>query len=261
MRLLCLNIAAAQWKEQLYQYIAAEAQRTQIFCFQEVTESPAASTEFKDCRIHSFSEVAKLLPGWHAVYDPAQDGFLLNQKTDVPVSYGQALYVAPGLEVVSVSSVESYPGAPDADQPGIINRRGIFQVSRIQHETGEFTVINVHGLAYPGHKLDTTERLEQFNRLNKLVKSQTGPVIVCGDLNLFPNTESLQLARGALRDLIAEYRVATTRNFNTWRNHMDDRQFMSDYMFVTPDIRVNSFEVPYNEVSDHLPLIVDFTLL
>ena len=36
------------------------------------------------------------------------------------------------------------------------------------------------------------------------------------------------------------------------------KQHFADYVFVSKDVKVKKFEVPYLEISDHLPLILDF---
>ena len=34
-------------------------------------------------------------------------------------------------------------------------------------------------------------------------------------------------------------------------------QLFSDYVFVSPEVAVSGFSVPEDEISDHLPMIVD----
>jgi endonuclease/exonuclease/phosphatase family metal-dependent hydrolase len=38
------------------------------------------------------------------------------------------------------------------------------------------------------------------------------------------------------------------------------KQPFADYIFITPDIKVKNFEVPDLEISDHLPMILDFDI-
>jgi endonuclease/exonuclease/phosphatase family metal-dependent hydrolase len=85
-----------------------------------------------------------------------------------------------------------------------------------------------------------------------------GLKIIGGDLNLMPDTESVRMfAANGYRDLIAEFKIPTTRNRLVWDKFPDSKQYYSDYVFVSPEVKVREFSVPNNEISDHLPLIVD----
>ena len=83
--------------------------------------------------------------------------------------------------------------------------------------------------------------------------------ILCGDFNLMPETESIKMLGEAMRDLIKDYKITNTRNEISWKTY-NNKQYFADFTFVSKDINVLNFEVPYNEVSDHLPMILEFEL-
>ena len=69
--------------------------------------------------------------------------------------------------------------------------------------------------------------------------------------------------------LILENKIKTTRNFHAWRQAKEmvadgyrfyGEQKFADYVFVSKDVKVKNFEVPNIEISDHLPLILDFEI-
>jgi endonuclease/exonuclease/phosphatase family metal-dependent hydrolase len=74
-----------------------------------------------------------------------------------------------------------------------------------------------------------------------------------------PETESIKMLDNLGTNLIKEFKINNTRNEISWKKY-HNRQSFADYIFVSPDIRVNKFEVPYNLVSDHLPLVLEFGL-
>jgi endonuclease/exonuclease/phosphatase family metal-dependent hydrolase len=87
--------------------------------------------------------------------------------------------------------------------------------------------------------------------------------MVMGDFNLLPETESVRkIERAGYRNLISEFAITTTRGSLVKKMHPEygvgpfGFQEYADYAFVTPGIRVGSFEVPDVPVSDHLPLIL-----
>jgi endonuclease/exonuclease/phosphatase family metal-dependent hydrolase len=67
------------------------------------------------------------------------------------------------------------------------------------------------------------------------------------------------------KNLIKEFNIKNTRNNTCWEQFKEDvkisgKQHFADYCFTSHDVKVKSFEVPYNEVSDHLPLILDIDI-
>lgn len=119
------------------------------------------------------------------------------------------------------------------------------------------SILNVHGVALPGNKLDYSKRIRQSREIIEFMKMIDGPKIIGGDFNLEPNTESVKMfEKNGYRNLIKEYNITTTRNHLSWDLY-PDKQLFADYVFVSPDIKIKSFEVPDIEISDHLPLILE----
>jgi endonuclease/exonuclease/phosphatase family metal-dependent hydrolase len=77
--------------------------------------------------------------------------------------------------------------------------------------------------------------------------------ILCGDFNLMPDTQSLQIIAEGMNNLIATYKITSTRT-----NYYPKEEKFADYIFTSPDIKVNQFAVLRDEVSDHAPLMIDF---
>lgn len=129
-------------------------------------------------------------------------------------------------------------------------------VELVQNGTPVMTIINVHGVSQPGHKLDTEGRLRQSTQVMAAFEGKRG--VVCGDFNLLPEAESVKMfARAGYRDLIAEYAVPTTRNELAWARFPDNKQLFADYAFVSADVAVADFSVVDGEYSDHLAMIVE----
>jgi hypothetical protein len=117
---------------------------------------------------------------------------------------------------------------------------------------------NVHGHARPGDKQDNPARIKQSQLIIDFFKDLSGPRIIGGDFNLDLNTESVKMFENSgYKNLIREFKVPTTRNEISWQKYKN-RQLFADYVFISPDIKITNFSVPNNEVSDHLPLILEF---
>jgi hypothetical protein len=134
---------------------------------------------------------------------------------------------------------------------------GLGLYSQIQANNKIINIANIHGVARPGDKLDNPKRLEQSKMIIDHMAEVEGLKLIGGDFNLDKNTESVKMfEKNGYRNLIEEYEIDMTRNHLSWDLH-PHKQLWADYLFVSPEIKVKSFEVPKNEVSDHLPLIME----
>jgi len=115
------------------------------------------------------------------------------------------------------------------------------------------TVINFHGLWNGKGKTDTEDRLSQSQKIIEFIKQQSGELVLCGDFNLNPDTQSLKMFEEiGLVNLIKENNITSTRTSFYPR----DNKF-ADYVFVSKGLKVNSFEVLPDEVSDHSAILFD----
>ena len=80
-----------------------------------------------------------------------------------------------------------------------------------------------------------------------------GTKIICGDFNLTLNTKSMTIIDENMRNLIREYNITSTRN-----HFFPYPDKFCDYVIVDKDVKVNDFRVLEDEISDHLPLVLDF---
>ncbi len=124
--------------------------------------------------------------------------------------------------------------------------------------------VNFHGLAFPGSKLDTEERLQQCRELRDAVRDfvdsdSPAALVIAGDFNLLPHTQSVAIVGAGLHNLVVEHKIETTRSeLNVWHN-TPQLQKHADYFFVNDAVLVRSFRVPSTVlVSDHLPMLLDF---
>ncbi len=133
---------------------------------------------------------------------------------------------------------------------------GIALWSLLQIEERKLYIINVHGDSRPINKQDSEERIYQSQTIIDFLKDKAGLKIVGGDFNLFPDTQSVKMFEECgYRNLIREYNIDTTRNELAWI--YPEKHLFADYAFVGPGVEVIDFQVPKNEISDHLPMILE----
>ena len=116
-----------------------------------------------------------------------------------------------------------------------------------------YTILNFHGIWILGSKEDTEKRIEQSQRVRKVFDESRGAKILCGDMNIKPDSKSLAILADGNRDLIKEYGITSTRSVSKGRSEV------VDYVVVSLEINVTAFEVLNDDISDHLPLMLQFS--
>ncbi len=118
-------------------------------------------------------------------------------------------------------------------------------------------VLNYHGI-WTKRKIGNKKTLSACKKINALAKQMEYPTIIVGDFNLFPDTESMKVFKDDFMSLVDKYNISTTRPKSNELSNL--KRNVVDYIFVSNQIKVNSFEVLNTDISDHLPLSLDFDL-
>lgn len=234
MRILSLNTWHGECKPALRAFLLSQLETVDVFCLQEA--SGDAIEEI----------ITALFAGPEfQIAIATKDGY---------VSDGYCVYIIAKKPITLLSGLPLLDdGDPDT---------GLALAAKLQVDSEHLVIVSVHGMPYPGDKLDSEGRLRQTRQLLEWLGDQPIPAIVCGDFNLDPATKSVQrFAAAGYRDLVKEYQIATTRNRLAWEKWPNNMQLYADYTFVSPGVTVTDFRVPAMEVSDHLPMIIDVNLL
>ena len=259
MKLVSFNIWGATIYGPLVEYLGQLSASTDIFCFQEVFSAlPGAPKESSGSRMFLFDELKTLLPGFVGFFQPRSTGYDFEQVANPLVSHGIAVFVRKDFKVLNYRA-EILEQSENPDYP--VEGWTMAQVITLEKGNKNFSVINFHGVALPGNKQDTPQRISQMSKLKLVWQGiPEAAKILCGDFNLYPETQSVKILESVSRNLIKEFNIKNTRNEVSWKKHPDSKQAFADFTFVSEEVKVNSFEVPYNEVSDHLPMILEFNL-
>lgn len=234
-------------------------------CLQEVTRTPGLGgwTHFDDGehplpqRADLFEDVRALLPHHQGVFlasdaGPVHDSTEREWRQD----YGLAMFIHERFPVVGQEasfvhgSFVDHRTWPTSDRPRIAH--GVRLVDRAADRT--VTVVHTHGLRDQHGKRDTPARHAQAARLASLVTRVRAPedlTVVCGDLNLLPDSDTFGLLGAiGLEDLVGDADTRTSRYRKPVRH--------ANYLLVSGGRAVRRFEVVAEpEVSDHRPLVLD----
>ena len=123
-------------------------------------------------------------------------------------------------------------------------------------EGTKLQIINIHG-CWNKDKKDDDRTIFQMEKNVSLIRYDK-PSIVVGEFNLLPNTKSIEKLSKEMINLIEKYNIKSTRP--KFDDGLDKGNLVCDYIFVNDKVKVNDFRVIDTNISDHLPLILDFSL-
>jgi exonuclease III len=237
MRVIFLNALFGQAGKKFLNFVQKESGSTDIFCFMEF--SPKL-----------FDETSSLLKDWQGL---VEKGLVLEA---FGVQDCLSIFVKKNLKVKSSGKILLYRNTG--------KDTGFAMFVRLDIEGKPLEIVNVHGKTWPGNKEDTPARVRQSEKIIDFCREIKEPKIIGGDFNLNPDTKSIKLFEEVgYKNLIKEFGIKRTRNRLAWNQFKNEpgfvKQYFADYIFTSPEVKVKNFEVPDIEISDHLPLILDFS--
>jgi len=243
MQLITLNIWGGQIKESLLNFIQTY-QHVDFFCLQEVYHrAPYKISTNEDLVCLSIlDKIAKQLPNHRFFFRPV-----------VSNTYGLAIFIKKNIELLNEGEVIIYEN-PDYPGQGPRHHRNL-QWVECRFQGKKYVVINTHFLWNGAGKGDSEDRIQQSTRVKHFLDSLSVPNLLCGDFNLRPDTESIKILENNMRNLVKDYDITSTRT-----SLYPKAERFADYVLVSPDIVVDDFKVLADEVSDHAPLWVSFSM-
>lgn len=244
MRLISLNTWGGKLKYELHSFLDKQAAGIDIFCFQEVFVGAVnARKVLGDIDINLYATITKLLPEHQGYYAPSQED-----------DEGLAIFVKPSINLNAVGDifVHRHHNAMTDDNGTTIGRN--IQFIQFTDNGQDYTIINFHGLWNGGSKTDSPDRLSQSRKIREFINTRAkGKIVLVGDFNLEPDTESMAILEQGMRNLIKECAITSTRS-----HYYTKPVKFADYAIVSNDLTVEKFEVLQDPVSDHLPLLLEF---
>lgn len=260
MKIISLNIWGGSVYEPLMEFLKAHRGSTDVFCFQEVLASPRKDIETSHGdRVHILEELIAALPEFNHHFSIAYENRDRAGKVDFELKEGHATFFKKSISPILSGEIKLHSGHEDDEfTQSTTYRPRSFGYIKIPWKEGTVTIVNIHGFTFLGDdKLDRPERIEQSKRIKEFAENEKGSVVLCGDFNLLPETESIAILESSFVNLIKKFGIRDTRGtLDPWHGKPGANEF-SDFVFVSPDLEVVGFEVPDAKISDHLPLILE----
>ena len=247
MRIVSLNSWGAQMAEPFFVFVTEQAPSVDVFCFQEVLRGGSGLTKRNE-RKDQYEQMAAILPDFTGYFFPyGEGGYYQESLASMDFEFGVACFVRTSMR----QSLGKGISLVDLRRKWNDYSGGFAAGAALAVLVEDMVVVNVHGFWQGGIKEDTEAKIEQSKQLLELARMFEGKKIICGDFNLLPHTNSIQMFRDKYQDLIKVYDIQDTRGILYTKEHR-----YSDYAFVDKALVVQSFSVPNMSVSDHLPLLI-----
>ncbi len=265
VKLLCLNVCQFEKNnERLKDFL--EHNKVDIACFQEITRSTEGKSDpelvsYETINTYSGLDEGFFAPIWvlnrfYMNKFHGQESFDFSHGGDV--EFGNLLRtryrIVKGQNIFlqnHFTYVTNWDNWPEEDYRGV-------QVVDLDLEGGKkLRVLNYHGI-WSKNKLGNEKTLKACQQIKETALAVSYPSIICGDFNLFPDTDSIKLFNGDFENLLNTYNINTTRPKTNELS--SEKRNVVDYIFVSKGIKATKLEVLQSGVSDHLPLTLDFEI-
>jgi len=246
MKLLSQNLWGGKTKQKIFDFLQSYSDSVDIFLFQEVFRNgkgkPSGNlVNITDYNSHLYEDLQELFEGHIGIFCPVHKDI-----------YGLAIFIRKGIKILS-NGDEIVFDCPDSDDSNSdIDHTRKLQWVTIKQDGKQYLVMNIHGTWTISGKGDNEDRINQSRKILDFIKDKDVPIILGGDFNLDINTQSVLMLEGRFKNLIKEYNIKSTRP-----PFFINKDRYADYFFVTPEIKVNTFEVIMHSASDHAGMILD----
>lgn len=264
MKLISLNTWGGKIYNPLKKFIKDNSQNTDVFCFQEIFDTQSGFKEKSRFRVNLYQELSKILKNHNGFFVSSVDNYMAGSFhrghfrktfTNFDLKSGLAIFIKKNLQIKSQGHFFIFGQRNGFDITDDNSMPRIAQYITLEVNGSQLTILNVHGIWVREGKKDTPARLKQSKIINSFLEKASGKKIVSGDFNLDIKSESIRQMEEDMINLIKDYNIPATRN--KFYPGLQQNKF-ADYTFVSNNIKVLDFQVPLVEISDHLPMILEF---
>lgn len=244
MKLIQANIWGGRLEKQVNKFL--KDQNADIICLQEVNDVPGGETSYftslDEIRTHTNSAYVFSSPVFNFKFMRRVGKFGNVILSKYPFLNTKTLFTR-------LQELNDFDFKEDDD----------YNVHNLQHAEVMINnrlvhILNHHGHHVNQHKNGDSETMRQCRMIADYISKLKGPVILTGDFNLSPHSDSLKQINLLLTNLSIKYKLTTTRTPLTHKTEV------CDYIFVSKDVKVKSFNTSDEIISDHKPLILEFDI-
>ncbi len=237
-----LNVWGGRLEKQIQNLITQE--KPDIICLQEAVSIKGGSNGGWFLTVDEIEQLYDM----NLVYSPVISFSFMRRKAE----FGNAIFTKDKiLDKNTFFTRLEYKKDFDIESDDY-NIRNLLHVITVDNNGKQINILTHHGHHVPNHKKGNEETLRQCKQISEYVKGLQGEIILTGDFNLEPDSESIEQINKILRNLPLEARLTTTRTLLTHKTEV------CDYIFVNDEVEVKGFKALEDIVSDHKALVLEF---
>ena len=244
MKIIQVNIWQGKLGQQLIDFL--DHQKPDFVCMQEVNDlSGRSGYKF-------FATLDEIKQAGGFAYS-AMSASYSSRYMERELEYGNAI-----LSHLPIASQETvFTNGKYKKHFDIISDDG--NIRNLQHITvkvgsQDLHILNHHGYRIPETKAGNEVTVKSMQTIVGVIEKLDGAVILCGDFNLAPDSQSIGIVSKRLRNLSTENGL--TRTYSK----LSIVDAVCDYIFINDQIKIQRFEMSETLVSDHKALIMEFEL-
>lgn len=245
MKLIQLNI----WQGRIIRHVTRflEEEKPDIVCLQEVCSAPDPVPSW-DC-FSSLEALQKALPDMHWFFAPLYSFEARGRK----VTAGNAIGSRSPIRHQQIGFTH---GHYTEDGDGIPNTRN-FQMCQLELGNGKFLSVINHHAYWDKHPAGTADSVRCMQIVKDAALRMPQPLLLCGDMNVWPQSETMQIFKDSFTNLTETHGIKTT--LPQIGAALDrDNMVACDHVLVSSGVTVQAFQVSEQIVSDHKPLVLTF---
>lgn len=242
MKIIQLNIWGGKLGQQIIDFLQAE--QPDFVCMQEVND-------LKGRAGYKFFATLDEIKSGGGFGEAFMSATYSSRYMERELEYGNAILSRqPFTSAQTVFTRGEYMRNFDieADDGNIRN----LQVATVDVDGTPLHILNHHGHHVPDTKAGNDETLRQMRVIADVLDDLQGPVILCGDFNLAPDSRSIVTLNERLSNL------SIIHNLQRTYNQFSAVHEVCDYIFANDQIKVEHFEMSEALISDHKALILEF---
>jgi endonuclease/exonuclease/phosphatase family metal-dependent hydrolase len=216
-----------------------------VFLLQEISHNATERTNRGgNGNQQIFADISAVLPNHQGIFSPTVHG-----------EWGLAAFVKKTITIEESGNRFVFRSADAMIGKDWSTIGRTLQYVKMIADGKKYTAVNLHGLWVKDSKSDTEDRIQQSQKVIDFIKPISDHIILAGDFNLRPDTESIKMIERDLnlKNLVVEYNIKSTRTPLYTKN----AETFADYIFLSPTLEVKEFKVLPDIVSDHAALYVE----
>lgn len=229
-------------------------QNADVYLFQEVFDGKDSSLDRQYRSMEVFSDQLGLP---HQHFAPS---FIEDLEDGNKVIQGNAIFSRFPLKEISMTYYDVPFGIRENNPKGFEFTPRSLQHVVAQVDNKQLHLLNTQGI-WGEHGRDTPRRVAMAEHILREVGTHD-PLVLAGDFNVQPRSKTVEMLENALTSV---FKDELETSFNVKRKDLvaspGYATAVVDMVYVSQGVKVLAHECPVVDISDHLPLVVEVSLL